>query len=391
MNAARVAELKARLGDQPTPAYIWDLEMLGCRIARVQKAFKPIPNFKLLYSVKANPSKQILQHLVTQDIGVDVCSVGELKKVREAGFAKGRIHVCSLAPNQDELTQFAEGGCTIDLDNVDDLAIWARAIDGKKRGNDIGLRVNPGVSAGYNSFFGAGTWDSRFGVPLSNLGEALRAAEALGIVIAGLHLHTGSSGYDPEPYLEGVERTLSQASSHDFELKYLNIGGGWGIPYSTQHEDSAPERFPLQEFVSRIRALLAEYGLLETVMVFAEPGEYLIGPCGYIMCTVRRIVERSNGSGNRRIAIVDAGTHLFPGAALYDIDSFVEVLNRPVTELAPQIIAGRTMLAGDRFGPEREMPLFEERDVILIGGAGAYSYAKRSNFNSLPDPKEITV
>ena len=391
MNMVRVSELKARLSEQPTPAYIWDLKMLDRRIVLVQEAFKPIPNFKLLYSVKANPSGQILQHLVTQNIGVDICSVGELKRVREAGFSRDKIHICSLAPTQDELTHFAEGGCAIDLDNVDDLAVWAKAIDGKEIENNIGLRVNPGISAGFSPFFGSGAWDARFGVPLADLGEALRTAETFGITVTGLHLHTGSSGYDPEPYMEGVKRTLTQASSCGFKLKYLNIGGGWGIPYSTRHEDMAPESFPLHKFVSCLHTLLDEFGLLETVMVFAEPGEYLIGPCGYILCTVRRIVERSNGAENRRIAIVDAGTHLFPGAALYEIDSFVEVLNRTVTERAPQIIAGRTMLAGDMFGPEREMPLFEEKDVVLIGGAGAYSFAKKSSFNSLPDPQEIIV
>jgi diaminopimelate decarboxylase len=255
----------------------------------------------------------------------------------------------------------------------------------------MGLRVNPGVVAGYSSFFAAGAWDSRFGIPLADLPHALSTATHLGLEVQGVHLHTGSSGYKLGPYLEAVARVLGAIKKTNLEIDYLNIGGGWGISYAHPDDETAFESFPLADYAGALRGMLSDYGLLGSVKLFAEPGEYLIGPCGYLLCRVRRIVQRRDGTTTRRIAIVDGGTHLFPGAALYDIDCQVRVVNRSVTQRAPQILAGRSMLAGDMFGPERDMPLLEEGDLILIGGAGAYSYAKSSRFNSLPEAGEILI
>ena len=379
--------LKSAAKRYPTPFFAWDTELLCARIRRVRMAFSRLSRFRLLYSIKANPSPLILQAIHGNQVGVDICSVGELDQVVKAGFPPEAIYALSIAPSQAELQQFLNSGCHVDLDSIDDMELWA-GLPLRKR--QIGLRVNPDVTAGYHKNFSAGTWDARFGVPLPELATALTRARDLDLTVAGLHIHVGSSGYDAAPYLEGVKKTLATSRSLGLQLDFLNIGGGWGIPFSTLDDSHANERFPLEEFATELRRLLEYYGY-GNIELRAEPGEFLVGPCGYLCCAVRRIVTRRKGEKICRIAIVDGGMHLHPGAAQYEIDNFVLLLNREENRSSHQLLAGRTMQAGDRLGPARRMPHLEPGDIIALGAVGAYSWTHMHRFNSLPLAKEVAL
>lgn len=368
-----------------TPCFIWDLGVFRSRVKFVQEVFSCVPNFQLYYAMKANSSPAIVQTVASLKIGVDVCSTGELKVAIDAGVQSEMISICPFAPSETEMNELSSSGCDLDLDSLEDLLTWCSVPDGKKT---VGLRVNPDVQAGFHEHCASGVWDSKFGIPLSDLPKAISVTAEHSKTIVGLHIHIGSSSYEANSYLLAIERVLKAVKEYGLNLNYLNIGGGWGIPFNKQDDRDADERFPLEEYAVAISSLLQKYHMPKHLEVRAEPGEYLVGPCGFLVCSVRRIIERHNGARSRRIVVVDGGSYLYPGPSLYGSDNFVLLLNRDEENQCAQVLAGRSMMAGDYFGPERLMPRFRVGDVIAIGAAGAYSKVKSSNFNLLPNATE---
>lgn len=375
----------ARLSSQETPFFLWDLDVFKARIQRVIDVFSCVPRFRLYYAIKANSSNMLVKTACNSGINVDVCSVNELRVALENGYTANRISGCLFAPSETELHEFIHAGCDIDIDSLEDLTLWCKIADSQ---NKIGLRINPDVQAGFHEHCASGVWDSKFGIASSDIPNALQIAKTHKKIIEGLHIHVGSSAYDPAPYLQAVELILQAVNKYHIEPRYINFGGGWGIPFDTQDDQNSLERFPLENFAHEISCLLKKYAINERTEIRAEPGEYLAGPSGFLVCSVRRVIERRNGARSKRLVVVDGGTYLYPGPALYGSDNFVVLLNREEKKIEKQVLAGRSMMAGDLFGPERLMPLLHEGDVVAIGCAGSYSQVKASRFNLLPEAKE---
>jgi len=371
-----------------TPFYAWDLDVFHSRIHYILNAFSCIDNFRLFYAMKANPSPIILQSLLDQEIGVDVCSVQELKLALKVGIKPNRISLCPFVPSVEELKFFSDSGCNIDLDSIEDLKLWAKLKAGSRQ---IGLRVNPDVKAGFHSHCSSGLWSSKFGIPIDELQNAFEIARNKGLSINGLHIHIGSSSYDPKPYIMAIEKIFRFITEQGLILSYINIGGGWGVPFSSQDEFETHEHFPLNEYAKSISNLMDVYQISKTLEIRAEPGEYIVGPCGFLVCKVRRILFRTKNGKRHKIAVLDGGSYLYPGPSLYGSDNYIILLNRDEHKKELQILAGRSMLAGDIFGPERKLASLEPGDIIAIGVAGAYSQIKSTNFNLLPKAKGFSL
>lgn len=369
----------------PTPFYAWDLELFQERISYVFSCFSLLPKFRLYYSMKSNPSPLVVRSTLGTDAGVDVCSVGELDLALKQGIPPKRISACPFVPSREELSRYLDSGCELDLDSIQDLALVSEILP---KGVKIGLRVNPDVRAGFHDHCASGVWNSKFGIPLEELPHALEFTNSHGIQIGGLHVHVGSSAYDPKPYLEAISKLLGYVKRLGLESGYVNIGGGWGVPFDTQEDADSPDHFPLGQYARDIAALLEEHGLLETLEVRAEPGEFLVGPCGFLVCQVRRVLDRKKDGKELRIVVLDGGSYLYPGPSLYYSENFTLILNRDESETIEQLLAGRSMLAGDLFGPPRMLPAMKAGDIIAIGCSGAYSFSKCSRFNLLPKPGE---
>ena len=98
-----------------------------------------------------------------------------------------------------------------------------------------------------------------------------------------------------------VDLVLRLAETAPSPVRYLNLGGGFGIPY---FEKDAP---------LDLTAIGAELALLETKIrvqfaearVVVELGRYIVGECGVY---VTRIVDRKESRG-RTFLVVDGGLH----------------------------------------------------------------------------------
>ena len=101
------------------------------------------------------------------------------------------------------------------------------------------FRITPGVKADSHDFIVTGKKDSKFGIPLDDevvLPYAKKAIESKYINFLGLHFHVGSQLFDNSAHLQALEIVLQLAKklkeAFQFEIKELNLGGGFGITYT---------------------------------------------------------------------------------------------------------------------------------------------------------------
>jgi diaminopimelate decarboxylase len=166
------------------------------------------------------------------------------------------------------------------------------------------VRVNPDFelkSSGMKMGGGA----KQFGVDAEQVPELLAEIGRSGLNFEGFHLFAGSQNLKPEAIVEAqsksFELALRLAEAAPSPVRFLNLGGGFGIPYfpGEQPLDLAPIGAALATIVDRASRELPEAELV------LELGRYLVGEAGIY---VTRIVDRKISRGHCYL-VADGGLH----------------------------------------------------------------------------------
>jgi diaminopimelate decarboxylase len=364
----RAEALVAEAGD--TPLFVYDLGMVGRRIARFRTAF---PGVGLHYAIKANTYGPLLKHVAKQVDGLDVASGGELKLALAAGAAAGDISFAGPGKRDWELSAAIEAGATINCESEGEgeraLSIAAKV----GRRPRLAVRVNPDFEIrGSGMRMGGGA--KPFGVDAERVPALVRRILEAGAEWRGFHIFAGSQALDPDALIDAQRATLVLASGLAEEAgaapPLVNLGGGFGIPYFNGEG-------PLD--VERIGAALAQAladrprGLAGTNFAI-ELGRWLVGEAGVYLT---RIVDRKVSHG-RIFLVVDGGMHHQLAAS----GNFGQVVRRnyPVAiadrfEAPPEeevSIVGCLCTPLDRLADDVMTPNAEVGDLVAVFLAGAY-------------------
>lgn len=302
---------------EPTPFYLYDLKKIRERIQLVQMRLSS--DFEVFYSAKANSHKKILETMKTENLSVDVASMGELNRALAAGFSVDKISFTGPGKRTDELIKAAElgiGGIVveseaelIELDGVAGrlgkrVAVVVRLSPMQRVGHIGRLIVDEPTQFGFD--------ESSF----ESLVMCISKTRNLDLI--GTHSHVQSQILHPEYVVKNFEFALEASLLFQTKLKTFGkfkpskdkfriaLGGGIGIPYSAKSE-----AFDFDRFAVGLRQLTARYGgagPLGVPMRFAmELGRYLVGESGYFVSKILR--EKTVHSRGRRLkfAIADGG------------------------------------------------------------------------------------
>ena len=188
----------------------------------------------------------MLRLLAEQGLGADVSTAGELEYALRAGVDRDRIVFHGNNKADDEIERAAAAGIAyLVIDSFDDIERAARA--GVRR---VLVRVTPGIDADTHDAVRTGHHGSKFGLPPDDAVEAVRAARAAGLSVAGLHLHLGSHLLDSLAARMSVDWLAAFSADLRAQLDWVpevvDLGGGLGIQYVD--EDRPPE---IGDFVDR--------------------------------------------------------------------------------------------------------------------------------------------
>ena len=347
------------------------------------------------YASKAFCCKAMCRIMLEEGLGLDVVSEGELYTALSVGFPAEKLCFHGNNKTDHELSYALENGVgRIIVDNIYELERLNRLAEKTGRTANIMYRIKPGIDAHTHNFIMTGQIDSKFGFALET-GEAYEAVkkviECSHINLVGLHCHIGSQIFDIDPFVKAAEVMLTFiAKIKDelgFEVKELNLGGGFGIRYT---EEDAPVGYDkyMEKVSEKVKEVCAEKNV-KLPFILIEPGRSIAAPAGITLYTVGGRKEIPN---IRTYVSIDGGMGDNPRYALYQSKYDVEVANKanlPKTETVT--VAGKCCETGDLIGEGMPIQPVEPGDILAVLATGAYNYSMSSNYNRIPKPPVVMI
>ncbi|AVT38872.1 diaminopimelate decarboxylase [Plantactinospora sp. BB1] len=385
-----VRELAAEFG---SPAYVLDEDDLRSRCRDFRAAF---PDQDIYYAGKAFICRAVVRVIAEEGLFLDVCSGGELAVALSAGMPPERIGFHGNNKSPAELARAVDAGVgRIVVDSfheIDRLTALAR-----ERGvrPQVLLRVTVGVEAHTHEFIATAHEDQKFGFSLAGGAAAAAAFQILDtdvLDLRGLHSHIGSQIFDTSGFEVAARRILGlQAQIRDargVELPELDLGGGFGIAYTTQDDPATPH--DLAKRLNKIVDGECEGLRLAVPRLSIEPGRAIIGPAVFTLYEVGTVKDVD---GIRTYVSVDGGMSDNIRTALYGASYSATVASRRST--AEPILArvvGKHCEAGDVVVKDEFLPAdVQPGDLLAVPGTGAYCRSMASNYNHVPRPPVVAV
>lgn len=373
-----VVEVAEQFG---TPAYVYATSDLRGRARAAVAAFAEAEaefgdgtaeEPGVLFASKSFPCTAAYRLMAAEGIYCDVASGGELHLALKGGFAPERILMHGNNKTTAELEQAVAAGVGyIVLDSFDEIDRCADLIGAD--GPRTLVRVAPGIKPSTHAYIQTGQVDSKFGIPLSQVEQAIQKAPNF----VGLHCHLGSQFFEVEIFKAAVE----VLAGFEVECKVVNVGGGFGIPYLDHEHPPA-----IAEYARQITSAVREsFGHGAKIMV--EPGRWLVGNAGvtaYRVGTVKEI------PGVRRYVAVDGGMSDNIRPMLYDADYTATIADRPASKPDRDVrVVGMHCESGDVILPEVMLDEPAVGDTLVVPATGAYGHAMASNYNGVTRPPVI--
>ncbi len=364
-----------------TPFYCYSARRLRDNYHAFAKAMEGL-DATVCYAVKANMNRAVIKTLADCGAGADVTSVGELERALGGGVPANRIVYSGVGKRREEIAAALEAG--IDKLNAESLPeLYSISQVAAELGITAGicLRVNPDVDAKTHKKTSTGHKESKFGIDMEQLDEAIKLASTLPwLQFRGLMVHVGSHVYDYEPFRLAYSKLADMVRDlrgKGFKIDRLDLGGGVGIAYDGQ------QIAPFADYAAIVRETV---GGLGCALVF-EPGRRLVGDAGIL---VSRVVYCKK-TPSKNFLIIDAGMNDLIRPAMYEARHSIRSVRQATGELASYDVVGPVCETGDMFGENFHLPTMQSGDLIAIMQAGAYGSAMASAYNGRPLPPEILV
>jgi len=368
-----------------TPFYVYSTATLERHYRVFAEAFGDV-DAMVCYAMKANSNQAVLKTLGRLGAGVDVVSVGELRRALAAGIPASRIMFSGVGKTAQEIDAALEAGIyCFNVESEPELEVLNQRAVRAGKVAPVSFRINPDVDARTHAKISTGKKENKFGISWERARAVYgRAAGLPGISVTGIDMHIGSQITELQPFddafklLRDLVETL-RSDGHD--IHHVDIGGGLGIPY---RDDNNPPPLPdaYAEIVkNQLRGL--------NCRIVTEPGRLIVGNAGIL---VTEVVYVKDG-GNKSFVIVDGAMNDLIRPTLYE--AYHEI--RPVAlgdAGTPHIkadVVGPVCETGDYLALDREMALPKPGDLLAVGSAGAYGAVQAGTYNSRLLVPEVLV
>lgn len=394
IGGADTVELAKQYG---TPLYVMDEQAVRKACQRFKNSIDKYygGNGLACYASKAFSCLEMCRIVGSEGMGLDAVSIGELYTAVKAGFDVSKIGFHGNNKTNEELEYAVDVKVGhIIVDNISELLRLEEIAKTKNVRPDIMFRIKPGIDAHTHDFVKTGQIDSKFGFALET-GEAFEAVKQAisceNVNLMGLHCHIGSQIFDIDPFEEAAKVMLNFIAKIKnelgYEIKGLNLGGGFGIKYLNEH-DPAPFETYMERTSEIVKNTCSGLGIA-LPYIFIEPGRSVAAPAGITLYTVGARKEIPN---IRTYVSIDGGMADNPRYILYQSEYEAIVANKANEERTEKVtIAGKCCESGDLIGENMPLQHAESGDIIAVCATGAYNYSMSSNYNRLQKPAVVFV
>ena len=359
-----------------SPVYVYDANKISAQYERLTKAFAAVPSLRINYAMKALSNVSVLKLMRKLGAGLDTVSIQEVKLGLHAGFAPEQIIFTPNGVSMEEIEEAASLGVQLNIDNLSILEQFGS----KHPQVPVCIRINPHVMAGGNSKISVGHIDSKFGISIHQVPHILRIVENTKMHINGIHMHTGSDILDIDVFLYAAE-ILFDAAKHFRELKFIDFGSGFKVPYKEGDIQTDIEELG-EKLSQRFLEFCKLYGR-DLTLAF-EPGKFLVSEAGFFLVKVN-VVKQTTSTV---FAGIDSGFNHLIRPMFYGATHFIENISNPEGKKRFYSVVGY-ICETDTFASNRQIAEISEGDILCFRNAGAYCYTMASNYNSRPRPAEV--
>jgi len=402
LGAVPVSTLRAQFG---TPLYVIDEDAVRARAREVKAAFDAATArhgiaARVYYASKALLTTEIVRWVTQEGLAVDVATGGELAVALAAGADPGRIGLHGNNKSVAELERAVDLGVgSIVIDSLIELERLAAIAERRGRSCDTAqsvlIRVNTGVHAETHDFLATAHEDQKFGFALADAeGVAARVREIPSLRLVGIHCHIGSQIFGTAGFAESAARLVELYARlrEGGDLPVLNLGGGFGIAY-TSVDDPTPIEALADGIVEAVARECSVRGIPLPNLAF-EPGRTVVGRAGvtlYEVGTVKPVVVSDDLT--RLYVSVDGGMSDNARPALYGAQYSARVASRTSDADAALVrVVGRHCESGDIVVDAEYLPGdVAPGDLLAVPATGAYCFSLASNYNYVPRPPVVAV
>jgi ornithine decarboxylase len=361
-----------------TPLVVMDHKVLRENYAQFRKH---LPRVQVYYAVKANSDPAIVQTFYDAGASFDVASMAEFLIVHEKikhlpakqrqAFIWDRIIYANPIKAIETLKQLDQYKPLVTYDNHEEVIKIARYAP--HSGLVLRLRVpNTGSMVELSSKFGA--------LP----GEAvdlIAFAHNNKLEVEGLSFHVGSQCTNVQNYSQALHLAagiFSEAKTRGFDLKLLDIGGGFPAHY----DDTVPA------FKSLAKTINTELDRLfpEPIEILAEPGRFLVASAA---TAIAQIIGKAVRGGKLCYYLNDGVYHTYSGVIFDHCQYHLKSFEKGPTQLCA--VFGPTCDALDTISLAEQLPDMELGELVYAENMGAYCAASSTFFNGFPPARVIHV
>jgi diaminopimelate decarboxylase len=378
-----------------TPFYAYDRQLI---INRVSQLLNILPaEVSLNYAIKANPYPSLVHLMAGQVTGFDVASKKEMLLALQTGMPADKISYAGPGKTQADIEAAIIAGVTLHAESENEIATIESAAKKLKLKANLAIRVNPSFelkSSGMKMSGGA----KPFGIDEEKIPEVLMSLSSRQVRLRGFHIYSGSQNLNAAAIISAQQQTFKLAkhlielstSITNKKINYLNIGGGFGIPYFAKEQ-----ALDIQAIANNLKDLILQYkDVVDNLELIIELGRYLVAEAGVY---VSKIVDKKESRGTQYL-VCDGGLHHH----LANSGNFGQVIrkNYPLAignklndnKLEQVNIVGPLCTPLDILAEKVILPQANIGDYVVIFQSGAYgASASPKDFLSQPQLSEILL
>ena len=382
LSCEKLAEITTQF---PTPFHLYDEKGIRETARALQKAFSWNQGFKEYFAVKATPNPTILKILKEEGCGVDCASYVELLMSQKVGFSGNDMMFSSNDTPAEEIQFARELGATINLDAYEDVAFLQEVASIPEI---ISCRYNPGGVFELGTDIMDSPEEAKFGMTKEQLIQAFKDLKNLGVKKFGIHAllasNTVTNDYYPELARQLFELAVEVVAETNVDLDFINLSGGVGVPY--RPEEKANDILAIGQGVRRVYEEILIPAGLGKVKIFTELGRFMLAPHGLL---VTKVLHKKKTY--RTYIGVDASAVNLLRPAMYGAYHHITNMDYPDGPTEIVDVVGSLCENNDKFAIQRELPITNIGDTLVIHDTGAHGFSMGHQYNAKLRSAEILL
>lgn len=382
LSREKLAEITTQF---PTPFHLYDEKGIRETARALQKAFSWNQGFKEYFAVKATPNPTILKILKEEGCGVDCASYVELLMSQKVGFSGNDMMFSSNDTPAEEIQFARELGATINLDAYEDVAFLQEVASIPEI---ISCRYNPGGVFELGTDIMDSPEEAKFGMTKEQLIQAFKDLKNLGVKKFGIHAllasNTVTNDYYPELARQLFELAVEVVAETNVDLDFINLSGGVGVPY--RPEEKANDILAIGQGVRRVYEEILTPAGLGKVKIFTELGRFMLAPHGLL---VTKVLHKKKTY--RTYIGVDASAVNLLRPAMYGAYHHITNMDHPDGPTEIVDVVGSLCENNDKFAIQRELPITNIGDTLVIHDTGAHGFSMGYQYNAKLRSAEILL